>query len=293
MIETLESAKTQTYQKLELIVSDDCSTDDTVKLCHEWIEINKSRFVKTKLITVPLNTGLPANCNRGAKAANGVWLKFIAGDDVLLPDCIEANWRYANNNSKIDVLLSNMELYNNSCDRDNFKGVWTFDKDDYFFSQKCPPKDQYQQLLLADKIGNTPTLFITKKTIDHVGYYDEKYHYLEDYPFWLKLTRSGVKLYFMDQVTVKYRKHPEAIQNMTQRCFLKPSFFRNEDMRKEYVYPYLPKSQLISKKYFYYLAILFRYLNKNEYVKSHDFIFSVLTFRLNIFKWLLSKFTRP
>ena len=44
--ETLESAKRQSYRNLELIVTDDASKDDTVKICREWIENNKNRFVR-------------------------------------------------------------------------------------------------------------------------------------------------------------------------------------------------------------------------------------------------------
>ncbi|MDR0890977.1 MAG: glycosyltransferase [Endomicrobium sp.] len=36
VLETLESIKTQTYQNIELIVSDDCSTDDTVEVCENY-----------------------------------------------------------------------------------------------------------------------------------------------------------------------------------------------------------------------------------------------------------------
>ena len=95
VLETLESAKAQTYQNIELIVSDDCSTDNTVEICREWIEKNKKRFLRTELITSEKNTGIPANCNRGVKAAQGEWVKLIAGDDILCNNCIEANIEYA------------------------------------------------------------------------------------------------------------------------------------------------------------------------------------------------------
>ena len=36
-LETLESARAQTYQHIELIISDDCSTDDTIAICRNWI----------------------------------------------------------------------------------------------------------------------------------------------------------------------------------------------------------------------------------------------------------------
>ena len=49
VLETLESIKTQTYQPLILHICDDCSTDDTVKICKKWIGENSDRFIKTKI----------------------------------------------------------------------------------------------------------------------------------------------------------------------------------------------------------------------------------------------------
>lgn len=85
VLETLESAKAQTYQNIELIITDDASQDDTVEICKEWLKENKELFVKTELVTVQKNTGISPNCNRGLKLSNGKWLKFIAGDEVIIP----------------------------------------------------------------------------------------------------------------------------------------------------------------------------------------------------------------
>ena len=52
ILETLESIKAQTYDKIELIVSDDCSLDGTVEICHKWIDANKSRFVDICIVVV-------------------------------------------------------------------------------------------------------------------------------------------------------------------------------------------------------------------------------------------------
>ena len=43
VLETLESAKAQTYQNIELIISDDGSTDNTVQICREWLKNNEEQ----------------------------------------------------------------------------------------------------------------------------------------------------------------------------------------------------------------------------------------------------------
>ena len=39
VLETLESIKAQTYQNIELVISDDCSTDNTVQICRDWVDL--------------------------------------------------------------------------------------------------------------------------------------------------------------------------------------------------------------------------------------------------------------
>lgn len=89
VLETLESAKAQTYTNIELIVSDDCSTDETVSICKKWFEANKDRFVNTIMVEAEINSGVPANANRGLAECKGEWIKFIAGDDILVSTGIE------------------------------------------------------------------------------------------------------------------------------------------------------------------------------------------------------------
>lgn len=52
VLETLDSIYNQTYPNLELIVSDDCSPDNTVEICREWIAGHSRRFIRTELLTV-------------------------------------------------------------------------------------------------------------------------------------------------------------------------------------------------------------------------------------------------
>ncbi len=52
VVEALESIKSQTYKNIELIISDDCSTDNTIELCKQWISDNGKCFVNCELLTV-------------------------------------------------------------------------------------------------------------------------------------------------------------------------------------------------------------------------------------------------
>ena len=109
IIETLESVKNQTYQNIELIVSDDCSTDDTVAKCREWIEINKERFGRAEVLTAERNTGVSTNLNRAEAACKGEWVKFLDGDDLLLPTCVEDYIEYVSAHPEIIYLFSSFE----------------------------------------------------------------------------------------------------------------------------------------------------------------------------------------
>ena len=75
--ETLESIFNQTHDKIDLIIADDCSKDTTLQLVENWCSQPrvKQRFVSIKIITVPKNTGITANYNRGVKACEGARLK--------------------------------------------------------------------------------------------------------------------------------------------------------------------------------------------------------------------------
>ena len=84
--ETLDSILAQTYPRLELIVSDDRSTDQTVRICQDWLEENRERFQNTELIVRDQNGGVARNLNTAIQAAAGEWVKPIAGDDLLMPD---------------------------------------------------------------------------------------------------------------------------------------------------------------------------------------------------------------
>lgn len=199
VLETLESAKAQTYRNIELIVSDDCSTDDTVEVCRKWIEENKSRFVRTELITASANTGIPANCNRGVKAANGEWVKLIAGDDILIDKCISLYIDFVSISNHPIIAHSSAILINQNNE------IRIIKPEKYIVTSSH--RKQYKYLLKNNWIL-APTTFINRNILIQNKGFNLKYRMIEDYPLWIKLFKNNIQFRYLNEPTVFYRENP-------------------------------------------------------------------------------------
>lgn len=284
VLETLESAKSQTYKNIELIITDDCSIDNTVDICQIWLKENSCRFVRTKMVTSLQNTGIPANCNRGIMASCGEWVKLIAGDDCLYSEAIEINIYYVVNNNDVRVLFSSIHEFLDDFSKDNFIGERNNTKYISCFSDNITANQQYRQLLLGDFIGYTSSCFIFRKTLMDVGGYDERFKHIEDYPMWLKLTRNGIKLHYHNVVTVKYRRHIDSVHNHYLIYIKKPSFFKNEKLREELVYPHLSSFYYAKYKYRFIIMQILRGLGLNKINAVNYFLYRFLIFYFNFFE---------
>lgn len=263
VLETLESAKEQTYKNIELIVSDDCSVDNTVEICKEWAEKNKDKFVRIKIVTASQNRGIPANCNRGLKNSIGEWLKIIAGDDILATDCIESFVNYTNKNSEAKIVVSKSQFFNFIFKESNYSHVDNIG-DDVFFSSKTKADDQYNIFLRRNPVHG-PSVFINRKIVEDVGGFDERFQYIEDHPLWIKLTHAGYKFYFMNKITVFYRVHDSSVfASIGENKIYNTFYLKMAGFDKIYRLPYLSLSERCWYKYRYNCRRIFDILRLNR-----------------------------
>lgn len=202
ILETLESIKAQTYQNIELIISDDCSTDNTVELCQKWIEENKKRFIRTQIITVAENTGVSANLNRAEAACQGEWVKPIAGDDLLLPDCIETCINYVSlHNSK--CLFGKIEAFGNDVEYATYlTNIFSSRNDEM---SKMSLNDLFD-MIVEGLTPPAPAFFYNRIFFeDNEINNDERIPMIEDLPKWLNIIKKGITIDFLDCKIVKYR----------------------------------------------------------------------------------------
>ena len=220
VLETLESAKAQTYQNIELIVSDDCSTDNTVEICNDWLDANKERFTSIKLITFKVNTGVAPNCNRGVKASSAKWIKIIAGDDILLENCIKDNIDFIKTRKDCVWVCSKLFIKSNgSLSQENHTRL--------IRALKINTQNEYiKQMLILDFISS-PSVFISKDIIVKNGFFNEQIPMMEDTPFWLKLFQNGYSLDFLNKETVIYRYSESSISQYANKV-INSSFYNSK-----------------------------------------------------------------
>jgi len=206
VLETLESIKAQTYPNIELIISDDCSTDNTVEICKEWVEKNRSRFTNCIIIESDVNTGVSANGNRAADACTGEWVKGIAGDDILYPDAIETYVAYVINYPNSYFCFAYITPFGD-LDKCSFDAYAVYDKN--FF--KKGRKEQLDFLYSANCIP-APTFFYNKKQMSILKVKnDERIPLLEDWPKWINLLKKGATFSFIDKETIHYRIREDSL----------------------------------------------------------------------------------
>ena len=212
ILETLNSIEQQTYKNIELIISDDCSNDNTVDICQEWLDNHRERFIKTRILHADKNTGISANCNRAYKAASGIWIKGIAGDDYLYPNAIETYINFINNASETpDIIFAKVcPIY---CGQ--VVNVSKIFKYSYF---ELTPKE-FQYLLLTRNFLPAPSSFLNKEYFINSGGFDENIPMLEDWPFWIKSVCHRAKLAFIDLYTVYYRVYGESVSRDKSKIF--------------------------------------------------------------------------
>lgn len=198
ILETLASILSQSYGaiNIELIISDDASQDNTVVVVDEWIKNNKNLFNRVVFIRNPINKGVSANINMAWRSSTCKWVKSIAGDDLLEPNCLEINYKYATKNPDCKIIFSKMQWFG------SVEKVTPTPYDSRFFSKNSKQQNNWLKFF---SFNIAPASFINTEALKAVGYANEKYKMLEDLPLWLKFTKAGYRLYFIDTITVRYR----------------------------------------------------------------------------------------
>lgn len=199
---TLDSVKAQTYPNIELIITDDKSKDNTIDVSAKWLKENKLSFTNTKLVTTDINTGIPGSNNRALKYVTGEYVEFLAADDYMSPDAISKYVDFCEK-SHNKVPISRVKLFSDDNDCD-FSLVEKYCEKCYAFAIKSR-EEQYRQMLIQNRIVAPAAAFYPIKILKELHGFDEKYRWMEDYPFNLKILKNGYSFGFINEPLIYYR----------------------------------------------------------------------------------------
>ncbi|MDY6902660.1 MAG: glycosyltransferase [Cyanobacteriota bacterium] len=222
--ETINSILNQTFEDIEVIISDDGSTDSTLEIISNIFD---SRI---KILSYP-NAGVSASRNRGIYEAQGEYISFMDADDLWTPDKLELQWQALLNNPQAAVAYS-----------------WTdyISESSQFLKSGRRIKangDVFARLLVTNFLENGSNPLIRKQALEKVGGFDESLSASEDFDLWLKLS-TDYEFVCVEKPQIFYRtsinslscnlKNMEATSlKVIERAFSYPKAHKFQHLKKQ------------------------------------------------------------
>lgn len=197
--EAIDSALSQTYENLEIIVVNDGSTDSTNKICKSYG--NKIRYFSKK------NGGVSTALNKGIAEMTGEYFSWLSHDDIYYPNKIEEQIKNLSNISKNEkvILYSDFEIIN-----EKGESIVMVHNDHDMLNKK-------PEYALLRTCLNGITLLIPKKAFDECGVFDTNLRCTQDYTKWKEMMEKYKFIHTSDILT-KTRMHDKQGSRINPSC---------------------------------------------------------------------------
>lgn len=193
----IESIQAQTYTNWELLITDDCSTDNSVELIESYMKTD----ARIKLFRLKENSGAGVARNNSIKEAQGRYIAFCDSDDLWTPDKLE---------KQICFLTAN-----------NYQFTHTFtkvinEKDEVVGINKKPYKVSFNSTKILNYIGTSSVLYDTKG----IGkFYMRPIRRRQDWALWLDILKVTRYAYCMEEPVSIYRYTPNSLSSNKRKLF--------------------------------------------------------------------------
>ena len=257
LAEALASVKTQTYPNLEVVVSDDRSSDASLKIIEEF----------KKEVDFPVHIfshepqGIGANWNHCVAKAQGTYIKFLFQDDVLLPTCIEKMVKVLESNASVGLVACKRGFIVEDEMKNDMVNKWlaTYGDlqahlhlelhNDLFYLDKTLFKREDFKSSPLNKVGE-PSIVMFKKTLwKKVGGFDTNLKQILDYVFCYRILKYK-KIVIINEELALFRVHGNQETNQNRGKKIKDYEIYNEILYKEFLKYLHPKlKEKLLKKY--------------------------------------------
>ncbi|MFC4386540.1 glycosyltransferase family 2 protein [Gracilibacillus marinus] len=195
--ESINSILNQTYNNIELLLVDDGSTDNSVKLIQS-IDDPRIRLLQNKG-----NKGIPYTRNVGLREARGKYMAIMDSDDIAMPTRIETQVNYLENNPDIDAIGSYYIKFTDNNERK--------------ISVRYTKADEIKMMLLYFTPISNPSSMVRISTVKENNLsYNEDFFVSQDYEFWAQLSKVG-KIEVVEDYLLKYRTGHENITKVSKQ----------------------------------------------------------------------------
>lgn len=187
--QTINSVIQQTYDNWELIIVDDCSTDNTDAVVKKFIN-SRVKYIKNDK-----NSGAAISRNKALKEAQGRWIAFLDSDDLWEPDKLEKQISFMNDNGFHFTYTNYSEI----------------DEDSNPLGRTVTGPKRISKMGMFNYCWpGCLTVMYDRKFIGEIQI--ENIRKNNDYAMWLKICRKA-DCYLLDEVLAKYRKRNGSISN--------------------------------------------------------------------------------
>lgn len=186
--ECIESVSAQTYSNWEFIICDDCSTDNTLNILKEY-ESKDSRIV---VLHNEKNSRLAASLNNCLKVAKGEYIARMDADDKCLPDRLQKQVEFLNDNPEFAVVGGAMKIFDG-------KGITGVRK-----SKEYPTAKN----VLYGPTFMHPTIMMRKSCYDVLGGYTVSDRTVrgQDWDLWFRFYAAGFKGHNLQEPVLIYHE---------------------------------------------------------------------------------------
>jgi len=183
----IESILGQTLKRFELIIVNDCSTDETLPIIRSY----SKKDSRIKIINNNKRLDIALSLNKGVGIASSNIIARMDADDIAFPNRLELQYKLINSSRNIGVVGANIEI---------------MDEVENVIATRSYPtsSNKLKSCLFRYSPFAHPVVFFRKNMFEKVGGYDPKYSPTEDLDLWFRL---GSKSEFrsINETLLKYR----------------------------------------------------------------------------------------
>lgn len=259
--ETIESVLAQTYNNWEMIIVDDGSKDNSIKVIKEYC-LKDSRI---KLLTHENNEnkGLVETVKLGIKNSANEWIVFLESDDTITPNYLEKKLSIIKENPEVKFIFNDVNLFGNK------ERIRVYD--DYFIKVKKnlsenPYPNKQLKCFKHDNMVSTFSAVACKKELFDKIDYNSPINALLDYYLWMQIAQK-TSLYYIDEKLTNWRMHNSYITKKN----INPVNFRLFEYKKKLLIN--PKLKFLSPLFYgYFMALKLRKATIKIHAKERQII---------------------